>query len=105
MKFVQLQNRLMPIYNSIFLNNGLNTQDVKLVRLAEEMKGTPIEIWAGREYNSEVNAMLYLKERISEENFYCHVFRRIRRNLEAYAPDYEDRFLERPEFSDSPCWK
>ncbi len=105
MKFLQLQNKLMPVYISIFLKNGLDTKDKKLVDLAEQMGGTPVEIWESREYWSEVNAMLFLKERISKEEFYCFVFNKIRRNLETYAKDYEGRFGERLEFSGSTCWK
>lgn len=105
MKALQLQNRLMPEYISIFLKNGLNTKDKKLVDLANQMGGTPVEIWESREYWSEVNAMIYLDERINKEDFYCHVFSKIRRNLETYAREYEPRFGQRPEFSDSPCWK
>ncbi|HEX3100508.1 MAG TPA: hypothetical protein VHQ01_01880, partial [Pyrinomonadaceae bacterium] len=105
MKFLQMQNKLMPEYNSIFLKNGLKTNDKKLVDLQQQMGGTPVEIWESREYWSEVNAMLYLKERISKEEFYCYVFNRIKSNLETYAREYEQRFGERPEFSSSPCWK
>lgn len=105
MKEVQLQNKLMPEYVSIFLNNGLNTGDKKLVDLAEQMGGTPVEIWESREYMSEVNAMLYLNARISKESFYCQVFNKIRWNLQTYAPEYERHFGARQEFSASPCWK
>lgn len=105
MKFLQLQNKLMPVYISIFLKNGLDTNDKKLVDLARQMGGTPVEIWESREYWSEVNAMLFLKERISKEEFYCYVFNKIKRNLETYARDYEPRFGQRPEFSGSQCWK
>ncbi len=105
MEVLQMQNRLMPVYISIFLKNGLDTNDKKLVDLAQQMGGTPVEIWESREYWSEVNAMLYLKERISNEDFYCYVFNKIKRNLTAYARDYEQRFGERIEFSSSPCWK
>ena len=102
---LQLQNKLMPVYTSIFLKNGYDINDKKLVDLAKQMGGTPIEIWESREYWSEVNAMLYLKERINKENFYCFVFNKIRRNLETYAKDYEPRFDQHSEISDSPCWK
>ena len=104
MKFLQLQNRLMPIYNSIFLKNGLNTQDNKLVDLASQMGGTPVEIWETREYWSEVNAMLFLSARINKETFYCHVFNKIRRNIENYARVYEAFFDQHPEFSKSACF-
>ncbi|HKX83009.1 MAG TPA: hypothetical protein VJL58_02220 [Pyrinomonadaceae bacterium] len=102
-KLLQIQDKLMPVYTSIFLKNGWDTTDEKLVELAEQMGGTPIEIWESREYWSEVNAMLFLKERISKEDFYCYVFNRIKNNLELYAKNYEKRFDS--EVSDSPCWK
>lgn len=102
---LQLQNKLMPDYISIFLKNGRDTNDKKLVELARQMGGTPIEIWESREYWSEVNAMLFLRERISKEVFYCYVFNKIRRNLKDYARDYEQRFDELSEYSGSPCWK
>ncbi len=89
---LQLQNKLMPVYTSIFLKNGLDMKDKKLVDLAGQMGGTPTEIWESREYWSEVNAMTYLKQRISKEEYYCYVFNRIKMNLETYAKDYESRF-------------
>lgn len=105
MQAVQLQNKLMPVYNSIFLKNGLQASDKRLIDLEQQMGGKPVEIWESREYWSEVNAMLYLKERISGEDFYCHVFKKIRRNLSSYARDYEKRFAEQAGFNDIPCWK
>jgi hypothetical protein len=103
--FLQLQNKLMPVYISIFLKNGRDTGDKKLVDLAQQMGGTPVEIWESREYWSEVNSMLYLKERISKEDFYCFVFNKMKHNIEQYAKDYEQRFDQYSEFSSSPCWK
>jgi hypothetical protein len=100
-----VQNKLMPEYTSIFLNNGRDPSDKKLVDLAKQMGGTPVEIWESREYWSEVNAMLYLKERISKEDFYCFVFNKIKRNLDEYAKDFEPRFDQYSAFSSSPCWK
>ena len=102
MSLIQLQNKLIQQYNSIFMQNG--AKDRKLIDLATEMNGTPVQIWESREYWSEVNAMLFLSQRINKENFYCHVFKRIRRNLETHAKAYEDRFSKYPEFTDSPCW-
>jgi hypothetical protein len=102
---LQLQNKLMPEYISIFLKNGRNTRDKELVELAEKMGGTPVEIWENREYWSEVNAMSYLKERISKENFYCSVFNKIQYNIEQYAKDYEKRFEEVSEVTDASCRK
>lgn len=88
----QLQNKLMPLYNEILLKNGYNTRDKNLVELTKQMGGTPVEIWENREYWGEANAMLYLIERINQERFYCSVFNKIRRNVELYAKDYEERF-------------
>lgn len=103
--FMQLQNTLMPVYTSIFLKNGRDTRDKKLVDLATQMGGTPVEIWESREYWSEVNALRYLNERISKEEYNCFVFNKIRQNIETYAKEYEDRFVKQSEFSSSPCWK
>lgn len=100
-----LQNKLMPEYTTIFLNNGRDPNDKKLEDLAKQMGGTPVEIWESREYWSEVNAMRYLKERISKEDFYCFVFNKIKRNIEDYARNYEQRFDQFSNFSGSPCWK
>ncbi|PYS98254.1 MAG: hypothetical protein DMF63_16505 [Acidobacteria bacterium] len=104
MNLIQTQNKLMLQYNSIFVENGLNSKDARLLDLAGQMNGTPVQIWESREYWSEVNAMRYLSQRINKENFYCFVFKKIRRNIETYAKAYEDRFSQYPEFTNSPCW-
>lgn len=88
----ELRNKLTPVYISIFLKNGHNAKDEKLVELAERMGGTPMKIWESREYWSEVNALLFLKEKISKELFFCNVFGKIKTNIETYAKNYEDRF-------------
>ena len=102
---IAIQNKLMPQYISIFLKNGRNTRDKDLVELAAKMGGTPVQIWENREYWSEVNAMGYLKEKISKENYYCYVFNKIRFNIEQYAKDYEDRFEEVTELRATSCRK
>ena len=91
-KLFQKQNKLMASYNSIFLRNGYNTRDPRLVALADELGAKPIEIWEDREYQSEVGAMRYLMERINGESFYCSVFGRIRRNIADYARNYQNKF-------------
>ena len=91
-ELIEKQSKLIPEYTSIFLKNGHNTQDQKLVELVEEIGGTPIEIWESREYWSEVTAMKYLSERIKDEDYYCFVFNKIRTNISNYARDYVDRF-------------
>ena len=91
-EMITKQNKLIPEYTSIFLRNGHNMKDSKLVELAEEIGGTPIEIWESREYWSEVTAMQFLEERIRDEPYFCSVFSKIRANVETYARDYSNRF-------------
>lgn len=90
----QLQSQLMPVYNKIFLSNGRNANDPKLLDLARQMGGTPVEIWEDREYWGEANAMMYLRDRFTEESLRCPLFSRIRRSVDLYAKSYEMRFQE-----------
>ena len=46
------------------------------------MGGTPREIWEDREYWGEANAMIYLRDRFTEENLRCPLFSRIRRSVD-----------------------
>jgi YD repeat-containing protein len=89
----QLQSELMPQYNQIFLSNGRDLSDPRLIELARKMGGTPVEIWEDREYWGETNAMLYLRDRFAEDAFRCLLFSRIKRSVDLYAPGYEERFL------------
>ena len=89
-----LQVKLVPVYNKIFLSNGYNTNDPRLVELAQQMGGNPVEIWEDREYWGEANAMLYLRDRIAKERFHCKLFNRIKQTVEEYAKPYEERFAE-----------
>jgi len=90
----QLQSQLIPEYNKIFLNNGRNTNDPRLLELARQIGGTPVEIWEDREYWGEANAMVYLRDRFTEERLRCPLFTRIRQTVDLYARNYEGRFLE-----------
>jgi hypothetical protein len=99
----RLQNQLMPIYKRIFLSNGHNTQDPRLLKLARQMGGTSVEIWEDREYWGEANAMLYLRDRISEKSFRCVLFSRIRRTVEFYAEPYAERFKQIAQSEPSLC--
>ena len=89
----QLQVQLVPQYNQIFLRNGRDASDPRLIDLARKMGATPVEIWEDREYWGETNAMLYLRDRFAEDGFRCLLFGRIKRSVELYAPSYEERFL------------
>ena len=90
----QLQTQLMPQYNIIFLSNGRNANDPRLVELAKKIGGTPVQIWEDREYWGEVNAMMYLRDRVTDEGMRCSLFNKIRHSVDLYAKDYELRFLE-----------
>lgn len=90
----QLQTQLIPQYNKIFLTNGRNPEDPRLVELARKIGGTPVQIWEDREYWGEVNAMAYLRDRVTDEGLRCSLFSRIRHSVDLYAKDYEPRFLE-----------
>lgn len=88
------QTQLMTSYNKILLSNKYNTQDPRLLDLARQMGGTPVQIWEDREYWSEVNAMRYLRERITKDSERRTLFSRIRRTVETFAGNYAARFEE-----------
>ena len=90
----ELQTETIPQYNKIFLSNGRNPNDPKLVELARKAGGTPVEIWEDREYWGEANAMIYLRDRFTEESMRCPLFSKIRHSVDLYAKSYEPRFLE-----------
>lgn len=90
----KLQLQLVPEWNKIFLSNGHNVNDPRLVELAKRMGGNPVEIWEDREYWGEANAMLYLRDRLSKNGFQCRVFNKIKQMVEQYAKPYEARFSE-----------
>jgi hypothetical protein len=81
----QLQVQLMPQYNELFLSNGRNPNDPRLIELARRMGSTPVEIWEDREYWGETNAMLYLRDRFADDGFRCLLFSRIKRSIDLYA--------------------
>jgi hypothetical protein len=90
----QLQSQIIPQYNKIFLSNGRNANDPRLLEMAEKIGGTPVEIWEDREYWGEANAMVYLRDRFTEDSMRCSIFSRIRHSVDLYAKSYEPRFLE-----------
>jgi hypothetical protein len=90
----QLQGKLIPQYNNIFLNNGRKADDPRLLELVRQMGGTPVTIWEDREYWGEANAMVYLRDRILQDDLRCVLFNRIRNSVDLYAKPYEQRFFE-----------
>ncbi|QQS34385.1 MAG: hypothetical protein IPM50_07420 [Acidobacteriota bacterium] len=98
-----LQKQLMPVYVSIFLSNGQNAADKKLRELADQMGGTPVELWSAREYASELDTLDYLAERLANDRQRCLVFRRLKRNLNDYSREQSPIFEARPAFSKLRC--
>ena len=90
----ELQTQLVPVYNKIFLSNGYNVNDPRLVEIAQRIGGNPVQIWEDREYWGEANAMLFLRDRVAKEKFHCRLFGKIKQAVEEYAKDYEERFAE-----------
>ncbi len=102
----QLQSQLIPVYNRIFLSNGRNASDPRLLDLVQKMRGTPVEIWEDREYWGEMNAMFYLRDRLPADGLRCAIFSRIRQSVGMYAKAYEQRFREVARSNGSPgCWQ
>lgn len=91
-KLYQQQENLMSSYYKIFLSNGHNTKDPRLVDIAAQLGRNPIDIWADREYWGEANALMYLAGRLADRYFYCSVLERVKRNVTDYARNYEERF-------------
>lgn len=90
----QLQTQLIPQYNKIFLSNGRNARDPRLVEIESKIGGTPVRIWEDREYWGEANAMVYLRDRFTDERMRCALFSKIKSSVDLYAKSYETRFLE-----------
>jgi hypothetical protein len=89
---VVLQNKLMPVYKEIFLSNGYNLSDPKLLEMTDQMGGTPNQIWENREYWGEVSAMNFLLEKTSKTDFYCALLDKMENNISFYAKGYQERF-------------
>jgi len=102
-KLMQLQSKLIPQYVSIFLKNGFDRGDKRLLDLERQMGGTPTSIWADREFTSELDTMRYIGQRLDIENGLCRVLKKVRKNLTDYAGEHEKAFESAPELSSSIC--
>jgi len=60
------QLQLVQVYITTLLSNGHNARDPRLNELTREIGGTPLELREDREYLAEANAMLYLRDRLSD---------------------------------------
>jgi hypothetical protein len=99
----RLQRKLVPIYNATLLTNGHNTRNPRLMELAREMGGTPVELTQESEYWAEANAMLYLRDRITNKNVLRSLFSEIKHTTEVYARGFKPFFNshDRNSFSSS----
>jgi len=103
MKLMQLQSKLIPQYMSIFLKNGFDENDKRLLDLEQQIGGTPTSIWEEREYTSEIDTMRYVSQRIDIGDGLCRVLKRIRQNLDNYAGEHGRAFEQAPELSEPRC--
>jgi hypothetical protein len=103
MKLMQLQSKLIPQYVSIFLKNGFDHSDKRLLELEQQMGGTPTSIWESREYTSELDTMRYISQSIDIDDGLCRVLKRVRRNLAYYAAGHEKEFEAVPGMSSTLC--
>jgi hypothetical protein len=89
-RLYKLQNQLMLEYNAIFNANGRNTQDPRLLELADRMHGTPVSIAQDRESWAEIGAILFLEEKLREE-YKLKMPRSIRDAINGYWLTYPER--------------
>ncbi|MGB7210906.1 MAG: hypothetical protein WBD27_19785 [Pyrinomonadaceae bacterium] len=101
---VKLENQLIPLYNAIFLKNGFDTNDRRLIDMANEMGGTPIQIWENREYWGEATAMSFILEKTGNTTFHCDLIGKITDNVSRYSKEYAERFTKISESNPGkPC--
>ena len=81
----QSQNQLISVYASILLSNGHDSTAPRLEKLVLQIGGKPVEIWAERECWAEANALLYLRDRLTEQSLQRSLRRRINGNVERYG--------------------
>lgn len=79
-------------YNAIFLSNGHDTRDSRLIQLSQEMGGTPMELCEEREYGAEENAMHYLLDRITNRAMRLAFLDRVNKIIGLYAKNFAGRF-------------
>ncbi len=103
MALLKLQRKLFPIYVARFETNGFNTKDSKLIELAEQMGGTPIELWESREYKSEVYALQFIQSRLSGEKKYCDIVKAANINIVTHTRSYTPFFSEALRSAQKPC--
>ena len=85
---------MIKTYNMRFLENGYNTRDPKLLELAVKMGGTPVEICEDREHGSEIKAMHYLFERLTDDELRRVLLVSIKETINFFAKSFQQRYSE-----------
>jgi len=80
----QLQNQLIPQYNSIFFSSGRNVNEPRLKALEQQMGGNPIDINIAREHWAEANTVPYLRDRFPAKSMPNQIKQAIQDYQKAY---------------------
>jgi len=87
-------NEMVKTYNKLFIENGHNTHDPKLLELAVKMGGTPVEICEDREHGAEIKAMCYLFERLTDNALRRVLLANIKETINFFAVSFKQRYAE-----------
>lgn len=90
-RIYEIQQALMPEYNRIFLSNGCNPNDPRLVRLAKRMRGTPVAIAQDRESWAEMAVIEYLEEKFPGGEHHPRMPRPIKDAIRHFYAAHPDR--------------
>jgi len=88
------QTEMAYTYNSIFLHNGYNTSDPRLLELAEKMGGAPVEIGEVCEHRSEIHAMRYLLERFKNDELRRALLISVRKTMNQRARSFQRPYAQ-----------
>jgi len=88
------QIQMTYAYNTLFIRNGRDTCDRRLVELAAKMGGTPVEIEEAYEYGSETQAMRYLLERLESDALRSSLLVSVKKTMKLYARDFQRPYAQ-----------
>ena len=77
----QRQKQLIHAYLTILQTKGHDRHDPRLTDLAQQLGGPPIQIWSGWECRAEANALLYLRDKVSQQQLPPSLLETIARNV------------------------
>ena len=88
------ESEMSHIYSSVFLRNGYNANDPRLVALTEKMGRTPVEIGEDREHRAEIQALRYLLERVKEDEFRRKFLASLKKTISVFARSFQPKYVE-----------